>query len=200
SRRDRKAQRAVKLRDYQERAVRDLRAVYASGKRAPCLVMPTGGGKTPTAAEIVRLALAKGNRVLFAAGRIELLNQAVNKLSLAGISEVRVIQAENDNQIVSPITVASIPTLASRRWIGQLPPADLVVLDEVHHVRAAKTWAPIAGHYSQAKLLGLTATPARGDGLGLGEILDSIVVGATIQELTPKYLVPCRVLAPPRIL
>jgi len=164
--------------------------------------MPTGSGKTPTAAEIIRLSLAKGNRVLFAAGRIELLGQAIAKLADAGISDVRVIQADRDQgNLASPITVASVPTLASERWIHQLPDADLVVFDECHHVNAERTWSPIAKHYARAKLLGLTATPARGDGRGLREIFDSIVVGATVGELTALgHLVPCKVFAPGRVM
>jgi DNA repair protein RadD len=195
----------VKLRDYQQDAVANTRAQYEAGRRAPCLVMPTGAGKTPVAAEIIRLALAKGNRVLFAANRIELLNQAVRKLADAGITDVRVIQADNDNQSTSPVTVVSIPTLATKRWQGQLPLADLVVLDEVHHLRAEKTWLPIANNYASSRLLGLTATPARGDNLGLGiecgGVLDSLVVAVTVKELTARgFLVPCKVYAPPRIM
>lgn len=192
----------MKLREYQERAVRELREQYQAGHRAPVLVMPTGSGKTPTAAEIIRLALAKQNRVLFATDRIELLNQGVRKLADAGITDPRVIQANNDNQSTSPVTVASIPTLATARWLSQLPPADLVVLDECHHLRAEKTWAPVAQNYSAAKLLGLTATPARGDGKGLGiecgGVFDSLVVGSTVTELVSLgHLIPCKVMAPP---
>lgn len=190
----------MKLREYQARGIRELRAVYASGKRAPAYVSPTGSGKTVVAAEVMRLAVQKGTRVLFVAGRVELLDQTVRKLADAGISDVRVIQAENDTANGSPVIVASVQTLASKRWRGALPPADLLVPDEAHHLKA-RTWLDIAHNYPAAKILALTATPERGDGSPLGDILDAIVVGATIRELIDlKCLVQPRVYAPPSIL
>lgn len=186
------------LRPYQTRAIAELRAQYAAGRKAPCLVMPTGSGKTPTAAEIIRSALARGRRVLFLAGRIELLDQAVRKLADAGVTDVRVIQADRDTGNASPVIVASVQTLASARWRGQLPPADIAVVDECHHVKA-RTWSEIAQHYPTR--LGLTATPERGDGAGLSDMFDAIVVGSTVQQLVDlKHLVPCRVYAPPTVL
>jgi DNA repair protein RadD len=190
---------ALKLRDYQLDAIARLRAEYAQGRKAPCLVMPTGAGKTPTAAEIIRLALARGQRPMFLAGRLELLDQAEAKLRAAGIDDVRVIQAERDTAH-NGVVVASVPTLASPRWATQLPPADLLVFDEVQHLKA-RTWLGVANHYNNAFKLGLTATPQRGDGSPLGDVLDAIVIGATVGQLTERgYLVPCRVFAPPTIL
>lgn len=188
------------LRDYQERSVRDVRAKFAAGFHRPCLVMPTGSGKTPTAAEIARLALTRGNSVLFGAGRIELLDQVVRKLADAGIKDVRVIQGERGetNGVESPITVASVPTLASPRWRGCLPSAQLAIVDEAHHIKA-RTWLEVFGGYPN--LLALTATPERSDGSPLGDVLDSLVVGVTVAELQKRgFLVPCRIFAPPAIM
>lgn len=189
------------LRAYQQRAVDQLRACYASGRRAPVLCLPTAAGKTVVSAEIIRLALAKKNRVLFAAGRVELLNQAVRKLADAGVTDVRVIQADNITGAAdAAVTVASIPTLATKRWMAALPPADLVIADEVQH-GIARTWHDFLRCYASSRLLGLSATPQRGDGRGLGEIFDAIVVGASVRELTDLgHLVRCRVFAPPRVL
>lgn len=184
----------MNLRAYQIRAIAALREKFAAGKRAPCLVLPTGGGKTVVAAEIVRSAIARGNRVLFLAHRTELLDQTVRKLSAAGVHDVRMIRAANDSgPKAAPITVASIPTLT--RWAA-MPPADLVVFDECHHVIAG-TWAKIAQAYTGASVLGMTATPQRSDGKPLGDIFDSLVVASTVRELTDLgHLVPCRVYAP----
>jgi len=184
----------LNLRPYQERAISDLRAQYQAGRRSPCLVLPTGGGKTVIAAAIVRGAVERGNRVLFLAHRSELLDQTVSKLESAGISDVRLVRAAVTRGSESaPVTVASIPTLARRE---DLPKADLVVFDECHHV-VARTWARLADRYRAARLLGMTATPQRSDGKPLGDIFDSIVVGATVAELTEfGHLVPCRVWAP----
>lgn len=184
------------LRDYQRRAIDALRAEYTHGRRAPVLVLPTGAGKTVVAAEIIRAAVARGNRVLFLVHRQELLGQSVNKLESAGITSLRIIQAGSDlGSQIAPVTVASIPTLS--RWTDRQPDAGLVIIDEAHHV-VAKTWRKLADHYSSSLLLGLTATPQRADGRPLGDIFDSLIVGATVRELTDLgHLVPCRVYAPP---
>lgn len=189
------------LRPYQERAVRDLRAQYAAGRRAPVLVLPTAGGKTIVASEIIRLSIAKQNRVLFAVPRIELLNQAVSKLATAGITDVRTIQASNDlGNPDAPVVVGSIPTLTTKRWLDAPVRADLVIVDECHHGKA-RTHEAFLSRYTQSKLLGLTATPARGDSQPLGSLFDAIVVGATVKELTELgALAPCKLLAPPQIL
>jgi len=189
----------VKLREYQERAISALRAEYARGKRAPCLVLPTGAGKTVIAAEIIRAAMARKNRVLFLVHRHELLGQSVAKLEQAGVTDLRIIRAGNDQgSPTAPVTVASIPTLT--RWTSRQPAAELVIVDEAHHV-VAKTWRKLANHYAASLILGLTATPQRADGKPLGDIFDSLVVGATVRELTDLgHLVPCRVFAPPLVL
>lgn len=185
------------LRPYQQRAIAELRAVYASGKRAPCLVLPTGSGKTHIAAEVIRSAVARGNRVLFLAHRTELLDQSVAKLENAGITDLRLIRAAYDlGDPRAPVAVASVQTLVIPRWRGHLPEAGLVVFDEAHHV-VAKTWAQLADAYRHAHLLGLTATPQRADGKPLGDVFDAIVVGATVAELTELgHLVPCKAWSP----
>lgn len=189
----------MQLRDYQQRAIDDLRAAYSDGRRAPCLVLPTGAGKTVVAAAIIRSAIERGGRVLFLAHRRELIGQTVAKLESTGVTNVRIIRAASDlGDRKAPVTVASIPTLAGKTWRDRLPEASLVIFDECHHV-AAKTWKAIAAHYEASLLLGLTATPERSDGAAIGDIFDSIVVGATVKELIALgHLAPCRVQGPPR--
>ena len=191
----------MKLRPYQERCIASLRAAYQRGRRKPCLVLPTGGGKTIVAASIIQGALRLGNRTLFVAHRRELIQQTVEKLARAGIWDVRVIQAANDTgRPDAPVIVGSIQTLTMPRWLGSLPPADLVIPDECHHL-VADRWKQLADAYPAARLLGLTATPQRSDGRPLGDIFDDLIVGATVAELTDAgHLVPCRVFAPPEAL
>jgi DNA repair protein RadD len=187
------------LRPYQERAIADLRATYAAGRRAPCLVLPTGAGKTVVASTIIRSAVARGQRCLFLAHRRELIDQSVAKLEACGVTNVRMIRAQHDvGDPTAPVTVASVPTLTN--WMDRLPLADLVLFDECHHTKA-ETWKRLADAYARARLLGLTATPQRGDGAPLGDIFDSLVVGATVRELMAlEHLVGCRVWAPPMTL
>lgn len=133
---------------------------------------------------------------MFVAHRIELINQAVDKLREAGIERVRVIRAEHDaGDPAAPVVVASIQTISTARWRGNLPPADLIVVDECHRVRAT-SYETLIAQYPAAWLLGLTATPARSDNAAL-TAFDHIVVGSTVRELTELgFLVPCRVLVP----
>jgi DNA repair protein RadD len=189
----------LRLREYQERAIANTRAAYADGQRSVALVLPTGAGKTVIAAEMIRLSVARGNKVLFLVHRAELLHQSVSKLEAAGITDLRIIQAGADlGSPIAPVAVASIPTLT--RWTERQPLAQLVIVDECHHV-IAKTWRRLADHYASSLVLGLTATPQRADGRPLGDIFDSLVVGATVRELTDLgHLVPCRVYAPPEVL
>jgi DNA repair protein RadD len=185
----------MNLRPYQTRAIADLRASYAAGNRAPCLVLPTGAGKTVVASSIIRSATERSKRVLFLAHRAELIDQSMAKLEATGVTDVRMIRAEHDlGSPNAPVTVASVQTLT--KWIDRMPKADLVVFDECHHV-VAKTWARIADTYAASHLLGMTATPQRGDGKSLGDIFDDLVVGSTVKELTALgHLVPCRVWSP----
>lgn len=191
----------IPLRPYQQRAFDLLRASYASGKRAPLLQLPTGAGKTVVATAVSTSAIARGNRVLFGVGRTELLDQSERKVREAGVADFRVIQADRDDgSRDAMMTIASIPTLVTERWMDSLPKADLFIIDEAHHVMA-ETWGKLASAYSSAKLLGLTAFPQRGDGRGLVGMFDDLVVGATIRELVDLgHLAQSRVFGPDRIL
>lgn len=173
----------IQLRPYQDRAVAELRAAYLRGRRAPLLVAPTGSGKTIVAAHIIQSAHALGNRSLFVAPRRELIGQTVRKLADAGVHDVRVIQAATDSgRSDAPVIVGSIQTLILPRWHGRLPPADLVIADEAHHMAAAQ-YRKLADAYPRARWLGLTATPERADGRPLGDIFDELIVAASVSEL-----------------
>lgn len=180
------------LRPYQARSVPALRAAYAAGHRAVLYVLPTGGGKTRVAVAIVELAITRAP-VLFLAHRKELIDQFVRTLAEAGILDVRIIRAGDSGPADARVTAASVPTLTS---FTDLPEAGLVIVDEAHHAKAT-TWSGILGRYPQARILGLSATPQRGDGRSLGDVFQAIVVGATVRELTELgYLVRCRTWSP----
>jgi superfamily II DNA or RNA helicase len=180
------------LRDYQERATADLRQSYASGHRAPLLQLPTGAGKTIIFAEITRRARHKNNRVLIVAHRHELIGQAAAKLMAVGILP-GIIAAGTKPNPDAPVQVASVQTAIRRNPVD---PA-LLVIDEAHH-SAASSYRQLAAMLPKARLLGVTATPARLDGKGLGlhahGLFDDLIVGATVQELTEAgWLCPAKV-------
>lgn len=187
------------LRPYQAELIASAREQYRQGHRSILIVLPTGGGKTRVGSEFVRGAVAKGGRVLWLAHRRELIAQAHGRLVADGCGRVGVVAASlpqlTDHG--APVQVASLQTLASR---GQLPEASLVVFDEAHHYVASE-WHEVARKYAHATRLGLTATPQRSDGVGLGDLFTSLVVGATIPELTEQgFLVKCEVQAPDKFL
>jgi DNA repair protein RadD len=188
------------LRPYQHKLVDDTRAAIARGLRRLLLMLPTGGGKTVVIAAIIALAIARGKRCLFLAHRRELVTQASLKLFDAGV-DAGTLAAGFLSRPEQAVQVASIATLharAIRAGSIELPSADVVVIDEAHHCRA-RSWRAIIDAYPDAIILGLTATPCRGDGRGLGGIFETLVEGPTIAELIADgFLVPTLTYAPAR--
>lgn len=125
----------------------------------------------------MREAAAKGKTCLFLVHRRELVTQARDRLLAQGV-ETGIIKAGFPEDRDKPVQVASIQTLHNRAK----PPADLVFVDECAHA-VAGSWKEVLRHYDESTIIGLTATPYRLDGRGLGEVFGSIVVGATTQEL-----------------
>lgn len=176
-------------RDYQLRAVEDCRRAYRGGATSVLLVLPTGGGKTLIGSLVVAGALARGRRVLWLAGRRELVEQAAARMPV----EAGIIMAGRPVSPGAPVQVASIDTLGAR---GGVPDVDLVVIDEAHHATAT-TWRAVLQACPKAKMLGLTATPARSDGAALGDVFQALVLGPTIRQLVELgHLVPTRVISP----
>lgn len=159
------------LRPYQQRAVDEVIGCLRSN---PVLVMATGGGKTYTAAEIVRRT---GLRTLWVAHRRELIDQAAQSLERLGLVTGLILAGRTPTPR-APVQVASIQTLARR----EVPRVDLVVVDECHHAAPDTQYARLFD--LGVPVLGLTATPFRLDGHGLGDVgFGRIIVGATPADL-----------------
>jgi superfamily II DNA or RNA helicase len=189
---------APSLRDYQRDVIAKFHAAVSAGLRRIMLVAPTGAGKTILAAEIVRDAVARGLRVLFFSHRREITTQTCNKLYDLGI-DAGIIQAGWPPRPGQRVQVASVQTLTARAIKGssiELPPADLVIVDEGHH-STAETYRRIIFKYSNAVVLGLSATPARKDGRGLGNIFEVLIECPQTADLVRLgFLVPTVVFAP----
>ena len=181
------------FRPYQDRARLAVLKAIADGARAPCLVAPTGSGKTFMGI-MLALELASGKPILWLTHRAELIEQAVASLRRSGVDRVSVLRA-NDTRVDdgAQVTVASIQTLMAREL---RPGAAVIVWDEAQHSKASQ-WSALAADYARSIILGLTATPERSDGKALGDIFDALIEAASYSELTAAgHLVPCEVIAP----
>ena len=176
------------LRDYQKDLLIRLKEHIGKGNRTPLIQLETGGGKTIIAGWLSKsianqYASQKGCSCLYLVHRKELVEQVRNTLDDYGLgSHVGVIQA---GQPVTPwgaLQVASVQTLVRRldRYDWLTP--RVIFIDEAHHIRAS-TWEKIIERYSTAYRIGLTATPARLDGKGLGKHFSAIIEGPSTRHL-----------------
>lgn len=181
-------------RPYQVNAVDSARRFIARGRRRILLVSPTGSGKTVCATMIVEGAIARGRRVLVLAHRAEIIDQTSAKLDAIGVDH-GIIQANHwRKRAWCPVQVASVPTLTRR--LARKPEADVVILDECHHV-SAQSFRAVIDSYPEAILIGLTATPYRTDGRALGDVFEELIVVAQVRELIDQgFLVQPRFFAP----
>jgi DNA repair protein RadD len=179
------------LRDYQSRAYADVQAAFQTHRKV-LLVLPTAAGKTVLFAEVCRRIAARGGSILVAAHRRELIRQASNKLRDAGVDHGILMPGHPARQCA--VQVGSIQTVGRR--LDRLQRFDLIIADEAHHVVAGQ-WQNLFAGQPGAKLLGVTATPTRLDGRGLGDVFDAMVVGPSVADLIAEgYLSPFRVFAP----
>jgi DNA repair protein RadD len=186
------------LRGYQVDVIADVEREIEAGNRRILLVMPTGGGKTIVAGEIIQHYVRRYRPVLVLAHRLEILTQTSTKLHVRNIAH-GIIKAGFSPRPMERVQLASVQTLwvrAMRSEAMRLPLADLVIIDEAHHA-TAHTWRKLIEAYPDAVLIGLTATPCRGDGRGLGGIFTGMIECPQVGELIAQgYLVKTRVYAP----
>lgn len=171
----------VALRPYQVASIAQVREAIRATKRRIMMTIPTGGGKTFTAASIVTSALARGRRCMFVAHRKELIDQTVAAFVRLGVTDIGVIRAgDKRSNPAAMLQIASIQTLA-RRTQGTSP--DLIVIDEAHRAVAKSYTTHLFEAHPNAIIIGLSATPIRSDGRPLGSHFDALVIGALYSEL-----------------
>ncbi len=153
-------------------------AVFAEwrDKRSTLLEMATGTGKTIVFSMILQSLRDQGKRGLVLAHRDELIRQAASKLQAATGIHCAVEKAdERGDNSMFPVVVASVQTLTNQRRLDRFHPNefDVVITDEAHHA-LADSYGRIFKHFGQARMLGVTATPDRGDKRNLGKVFESI--------------------------
>lgn len=168
------------LRPYQVRAIDELRAAVASGSKRVLLEAPTSAGKTQIFCALLASAVAKGRRGLVICHQAELIDQAVKRLSEAGIKSGVVMGSDSRRDDSAPVLVCSIATLARRKSFR--PHADVIVADEAH-LALSDSWREVFDSYPNATILGFTASPYRLDGRPFGDLFQRVVKVASVREL-----------------
>lgn len=168
------------LRDYQRQAVAEIRVAYRD-HRGVLFVLSTGGGKTVTFAYIAHSAAAKGKRILVLAHRKELIEQASATFGAFGIEHGVIMTGRTGNRL--PVQIGMVATVRNR--LDRIAAPDLIIVDEAHHT-TANTYRTIIDAFPSARLLGVTATPQRTDGSGLGDIFGAMVEGPSMADLTDR--------------
>lgn len=190
----------IKLRPYQQEAKEKVFEKWNSGDKKTLLVLPTGCGKTIVFAKITEDCVRQGARVLILAHRGELLEQASDKIEKATGLKSAVEKAENSciNSWYR-VVVGSVQTLMRDKRLNQFSCDyfDTIIIDEAHHV-ISDSYQKILEHFSEANVLGVTATPDRGDMKNLGQVFDSLAYEYTLpQAIKEGYLTPIKAVTIP---
>lgn len=190
----------IALRPYQNEAKAAVLEQWEQGIQRTLLVLPTGCGKTIVFAKISEDCVKRGERVLILAHRGELLEQAADKIHKACNLNCAVEKAE-ETSLGSfwRITVGSVQTLMRESRLARFLPDyfDTIIIDEAHHA-VSDSYQRILQHFSGAKVLGVTATPDRGDMKNLGQVFDSLAYEYTLpRAIREGYLCPIKALTIP---
>ena len=190
----------MELRPYQEEARKAIEGEWESGVQKTLLVLPTGCGKTIVFAKVTEDQVRKGDRVLILAHRGELLEQAADKIAKS--TKLGCATEKAEQTCLGSwfrIVVGSVQSLMREKRLSQFPDDyfSTIIIDEAHHC-ISDSYQKILKHFSKAKILGVTATPDRGDMRNLGEVFDSLAYEYTLPKAIKEgYLTPIKALTIP---
>lgn len=190
----------MELRPYQEQAKEAVLKEWEKGIHKTLLVLPTGCGKTIVFSKIIENRVLAGERVLVLAHRGELLEQAADKLATA--TGLRCATEKADETCIGTwyrVVVGSVQTLMREKRLNRFP-ADFfksIVIDEAHHC-ISDSYQRVLEHFNEAKVLGVTATPDRGDMKNLGTVFESLAYEYTLPKAIKEgYLSPIKAVTIP---
>jgi superfamily II DNA or RNA helicase len=185
----------MEMRHYQQEARAAVHLEWAQGRKRTLLVLPTGTGKTIVFAKVVEDLARMGCRSLVLAHRGELLEQAADKIMRAAGISCALEKAESSSlDAYERVVVGSVQSLQRERRLKQFPRDhfDAIIVDEAHHV-LSDSYRRILDHFDSANVLGVTATPDRGDMRGLGSFFDSLAYEYKLpQAIRDGYLCPIK--------
>lgn len=190
----------VELRPYQAEAKQSIFDEWDKGILKTLLVLPTGCGKTIVFAKIAEECVKNGERVLILAHRGELLEQAADKIFKAtGLGCATEKAEESCLGSWFRVAVGSVQSLMREKRLSQCSEDhfDTIIIDEAHH-RISESYQKVVRHFPGAKVLGVTATPDRGDMKNLGEYFESLAYEYTLPKAIKEgYLAPIKALTVP---
>lgn len=190
----------MQLRPYQQEARTAIQKEWTDGKKKTLLVLPTGCGKTIVFSKVIEDRVRKGERVLVLAHRSELLDQASDKLQKSTGLKTATEKAEQTSLgSFFRVVVGSVQTLQQEKRLSKFPPDffDTIVVDEAHHC-ISNGYQRVLKHFEEANVLGVTATPDRGDMRNLGSYFESLAYEYTLPKAIKEgYLTPIKALTIP---
>ena len=190
----------MELRPYQKESKAAVFEQWRSGIRRTLLVLPTGCGKTIVFAKITEECVRNGDRVLILAHRGELLEQAADKIAKAtGLGCATEKAEQSCLGSWYRITVGSVQSLMRESRLKRFPEDyfNTIIIDEAHHC-ISDSYQRVLNHFPDAKVLGVTATPDRGDMKNLGQVFESLAYEYTLPKAIKEgYLSPIKAVTIP---
>lgn len=193
----------MELRPYQQEARTAVESEWDAGNSRTLLVLPTGCGKTIVFAKIAEDSVRQGDRVLILAHRGELLDQAADKIKTATGLICSTEKAEQSCLDSASrwyrITVGSVQSLMRQSRLDRFDPDyfQTIIIDEAHHA-VSDSYQRVLQYFDGARVLGVTATPDRGDMRELGNVFDSLAYEYTLpRAIKEGYLSPIKAVTIP---
>lgn len=190
----------MQLRPYQQESREAIQKEWSNGVKKTLLILPTGCGKTIVFSKVIEDRVKLGERVLVLAHRGELLDQASEKLEKStGLKNA--LEKAQDTCLGSffRVVVGSVQTLQNEKRLSKFPPDyfDTIIIDEAHHA-VSNGYQRVLNHFEESNVLGVTATPDRGDMQNLGSYFESLAYEYKLPEaIRSGYLSPIKALTLP---